>query len=207
MSHDLVFYTNPRSRGSIVQWALEEISCRYRTEILDYGTTMKAPAYLAINPMGKVPAITHGSQVVTEAAAICVYLAGAFPGAGLGPKPGHEGDYYRWLFFAAACAEPAILNHAEGWDPATPEQRTRFGYGSYEDAIDTLANWLKGRDHVAGSAFSAADIVVCSLLGFGMMGNRIDKRPEFTAYTTRHTARPAYLRAREIMQSQLLRAA
>ena len=202
MESELVFHTNPRSRGAVVQWALEEIGCPYRTEILDYATTMKSPAYLAINPMGKVPAIRHGNQIVTEAAAICAYLAGAFPQAGLLPRPGHEGAYFRWLFFAAACAEPAMMNRAAGWDPATPELQGRFGYGSYARAFDSLAAWLRGREYVAGPAFSAADIYVCSLLGFGMAFGMVDKRPEFEAYVAIHEARPAHRRAREITERQ-----
>jgi len=180
------------------------IGCPYRTEILDYSTTMKAAAYLAVNPMGKVPAITHGTQVVTEAAAICAYLAGAFPSAGLLPSSGHEGEYFRWLFFAAACAEPAAMNRAAGWDPATPELQTRFGYGSYDRVFVTLAAWLSGHAYVAGSTFTAADIYVCSLLSYGMFTGIIEKRGEFEKYTALHTARPAYRRSREIMQSQMV---
>src|SRR5512144_941226 len=101
MSNELVFYTNPMSRGRVVRWMLEEVGAPYRTEILDYATTMKGAAYLAINPMGKVPAIKHGDTVVTEGAAICAYLADAFPDAGLAPPLSDRGDYYRWLFFAA----------------------------------------------------------------------------------------------------------
>ena len=90
MADELVFYTNPRSRGRIVRWMLEEVGQPYRTEVLDYGTTMKAPAYLAINPMGKVPALAHGDAVVTECAAICAYLADAFPQAEPGAAAGRS---------------------------------------------------------------------------------------------------------------------
>src|ERR1700729_2872218 len=116
MSDELVFYTNPMSRGRIARWMLEEVGQPYRTETLDFGTTMKAPAYLAINPMGKVPAIRHGDTVVTEGAAICAYLADAFPQAGLAPPPGDRlrGPYYRWLFFAAGPVEAAASNKALG---------------------------------------------------------------------------------------------
>ena len=109
MTDELVFYTHPMSRGRIVRWMLEEVGLPYRTEILDYGTTMKAPAYLAINPMGKVPALRHGETIVTETAAICAYLADAFPAAGLAPPPGDRlrAPYYRWLFFAAGPLEAA----------------------------------------------------------------------------------------------------
>jgi glutathione S-transferase len=112
MTDELVFYTHPMSRGRIVRWMLEEAGCTYRTEIVEYGTNMKAPGYLAINPMGKVPAIRHGDTVVTEAAAICAYLADAFPAAGLAPPAGDplRGTYYRWLFFAAGPIEAAASN-------------------------------------------------------------------------------------------------
>lgn len=203
MNQELVFYTNPQSRGKVVQWLLEEIACPYRTEILEYSTTMKSSAYLAINPMGKVPTITHGTQIITETAAICAYLAGAFPSAGLLPRPGHEGEYFRWLFFAAACAEPAAMNRAAGWNTTTPELQTRFGYGSYDRAFETLAAWLSEHRHVAGSTFTAADIYVCNLLSYGMLTGIIEKRAEFEGYTALHTARPAYHRAREIMQGQI----
>jgi len=197
MSKDLIFYTNPQSRGGIVHWMLEEVGCPYRIEVLNYGTTMKAPDYLAINPMGKVPAIKHGDQVVTEAAAICAYLADAFPEAGLLPAPEHRGSYYRWLFFAAACMEPAMSNRAAGWDPATPELRGRFGYGSYAQTLDALSGWLKGRTYVAGDHFTAADVYLGSMLNFGMAFGVIEKRPEFEAYTAPLIARPAALRANE----------
>ncbi len=106
MTDELTFYTNPMSRGRIVRWMLEELGQPYTTQVLDYGTTMKAPAYLAVNPMGKVPAIRHGDTVVTEAAAICAYLADAFPQSGLAPPPGDHarGPYYRWMFYAAGPA-------------------------------------------------------------------------------------------------------
>src|ERR1044072_7174138 len=100
---ELVFYTNPMSRGRIIRWLLEEVGQPYRTELIDYGTTGKSPEYLAINPMGKVPTIVHGDTVITECGAICAYLADAFPEAGLAPQPGSKlrGPYYRWLFFGA----------------------------------------------------------------------------------------------------------
>ena len=101
MSDEIVFYTNPMSRGRTVRWMLEEVGAPYRVEVLEFGTTMKSPEYLAINPMGKVPAIRHGNAVVTESAAICAYLADAFPAAQMGPLPAMRAAYYRWLFFAA----------------------------------------------------------------------------------------------------------
>src|ERR1700758_1864260 len=139
MNDELVFYTHPMSRGRIVRWMLEEVGQPYRTEVLDYATTLKAPDYLRINPMGKVPAIRHGDIVVTEAAAICAYLADAFPQAGLAPPPGDRlrGTYYRWLFFAAGPVEAAVSNRALGF--VVPEGRERMmGYGSYADVMNAL---------------------------------------------------------------------
>src|SRR6266576_6243541 len=114
MTDELTFYTHPMSRGRVVRWMLEEIGQPYCTELLEYGTTMKAPAYLAINPMGKVPAIRHGDTVVTEAAAICAYLADAFPEAELAPAADERAPYYRWMFFAAGPLEMAVTNRALG---------------------------------------------------------------------------------------------
>ncbi len=193
-SADLVFYTNPQSRGGIVHWMLEEVGRPYSTRVLDYGTTMKAPDYLAINPMGKVPAIKHGATVVTEAAAICAYLADAFPEAGLAPDPRHRGDYYRWLFFTVGCLEPAASDHAVGWDPS-PEMEMRFGYGSYPRVLDTLSAWLEGRTYVAGERFTAADVLLASHLQWGMMSGMIEKRRVFEAYIEPHVNRPAAKRA------------
>jgi predicted DNA-binding transcriptional regulator YafY/glutathione S-transferase len=195
-SADLVFYTNPQSRGGIVHWMLEEIGRPYTVKVLDYGTTMKAPEYLAVNPMGKVPAIRHGETVVTEAAAICAYLADAFPEAGLAPEPRHRGDYYRWLFFTVGCLEPAASNHAIGWDP-TPDLEMRFGYGSYSRVLDTLAAWLDGRTYVAGDSFTAADVLLASHLQWGMMTGMIEKRRAFEVYIETHVHRPAAKRADE----------
>src|SRR5438477_1267490 len=117
MADELVLYSNPMSRGRVVRWMLEEIGEPYKVEVLDYASTMKGSDYLAINPMGKVPALRHGDAVVTETAAICAYLADAFPQAGLAPPHGDRlrGSYYRWLFFAAGPLESAAMNKALGF--------------------------------------------------------------------------------------------
>ena len=196
---ELVFYTNPQSRGQIVRWMLEEIGAPYRAEILDYATTMKQPAYLAINPMGKVPAIAHRGVVVTEGAAICAYLADAFPESGLAPAPGDpaRGPYYRWLFFAAGPLEAATSNAAFQFQ--APEAAARsLGYGTVEATLDTLESALSGQTYLAGGAFSAADLYLSAYLGFLMKFDLIAKRPAFEAYTAVHAARPAAARAREI---------
>ena len=135
------FYTNPRSRGAIVRWMLEEVGQPYETQILDYGTTMKAPEYLALNPMGKVPAIVHDGVVVTEGAAICTYLAETFPEAGLAPTAAERGAYYRWMFFGAGPVEAAVTNKALGVQ-VPPERKGAVGYGSLEEVVATLEGRL-----------------------------------------------------------------
>jgi glutathione S-transferase len=199
MTDELVFYTNPMSRGRIVRWMLEEVGQPYRTELLDYGTTMKAPEYLAINPMGKVPALRHGDTVVTEGAAICCYLADAFPAAGLAPAPGDRlrGPYYRWLFFAAGPLEAATTNQALGLE-VPPERRAMVGYGSLADVIATFEAALGAQEYLVGNRFSAADIYVGSHIGWGMRFGTIGKRPAFERYFERIAARPAAVRARAI---------
>lgn len=198
MADELVFYTNPQSRGRIVRWMLEEVGQPYRTEILDYATTLKAPAYLAINPMGKIPALTHGREVVTECAAICAYLADAFPQAGLAPPPGDPGRaaYYRWLFFGAGPLEAATTNKAAGFE-APPERARMMGYGTYATTMDTLEKAVSS-GYVAGDRFSAADVYIGSQLNWGLRFGTMDKRPAFERYVGQVLTRPAYLRANEI---------
>ena len=199
MTEDLVLYTHPMSRGRIVRWMLEEIGQDYRTELLEYGTTMKAPDYLAINPMGKVPALRHGAALVTECAAICAYLADAFPEAGLAPPPGDplRGAYYRWLFFAAGPVEAAASNKALGFE-VPEERRGTVGYGCMADVVSTLEAAVSAGDHILGAQFSAADVYLGSHIGWGMSFGTLDKRPAFEDYWARISARPAAVRAREI---------
>jgi glutathione S-transferase len=199
MSDELVFYTNRRSRGRIVRWMLEEVGQPYRTEVLEYGATMKAPAYLAINPMGKVPALRHGDAVVTEGAAICCYLADAFPDAGLAPPPGDRlrGPYYRWMFFAAGPLEAAATNKAFGFEvPA--ERKGMVGYGTLADVMSVLESALSRPAYLVGDRFTAADLYIGSHIGWGMSFGTIEKRPAFERYVERISARPAAIRAREI---------
>lgn len=199
MADELVFYTNPRSRGRIVRWMLEEIGQPYRTEVLDYGTTMKAPTYLAINPMGKVPALRHGDMVVTEAAAICAYLADAFPQAGLAPPHGDRlrGPYYRWLFFAAGPVEAAVSNKTFGFVVPSEREGT-IGYGSFQRVMDTLEQAVSGGNYLVGDKFTAADVYAGSQIGFGLMFKTFEPRPAFQHYWQRISVRPAYARARAL---------
>jgi glutathione S-transferase len=193
-----LFYTHPMSRRRIVRWMLEEIRQLYRTELLDYDTTMKAAAYLAINPMGKVPAIRHGDVVVTEAAVICAYLADVFPEAGLAPPPGDRlrGPYNRWRFFAAGPVEAARTNMAMGF--VVPRGRERMmGYGRFEDVVNVLEEAVSQSEYLVGDSFTA-DLYLGSGIGFGMQFSTIEKRPAFERYWRRLSARPAALRAKEI---------
>lgn len=194
MSRDIVFYTNPMSRGRIVRWMLEETGVSYRTEWLEYGSAMKSPEYLAINPMAKVPAIVHGKVVVTECAAICAYLADAFPGAGLAPPVDQRGAYYRWLFFAAGPVEAAVTSKVLEVEP-TEKQQAVLGWGSLERVLDTLEQALDGREWIAGDRFSAADVYVGAQIGFGLQFGTIGKRPAFVDYWQRLSGREAHRRA------------
>jgi len=199
MAEDLIFYTNPMSRGRIVRWMLEEVGRPYRTEVLEFGTTMKSPDYLAFNPMGKVPTILHKGTVITEAAAICAYLADAFPEAGLAPPQGDQrrGPYYRWMFFAAGPVEAALSNKAFGFE--VPAERERMiGYGSLGAVVNALEYAVTQSEYIAGDRFSAADVYVGSQIGWGMMFGTLEKRPAFEAYWQRISSRPAAIRAREI---------
>lgn len=197
MSTDLVFYTNPMSRGRVARWMLEEVGAPYETKVLDYASSMKAPEYLAINPMGKVPAIVHKGRTVAETAAICAYLADAFPNAGLAPAFDDRADYYRWLFFTAGPVEAAFSNKAAGFIPDADKQRM-FGYGNFDLALDTLENAVNGKEFIAGNRFSAADVYVASMLAFMMGFKLLEPRPAFSAYVERLELRPAWKRAKEI---------
>ena len=196
MAEELVLYSNPMSRGRIARWMLEEVGAPYRTEMLDFGV-MKSPDYLAVNPMGKVPAIKHGKTVVTECAAICAYLADAFPDANLAPPQDDRADYYRWLFFAAGPLEYAASNKAFGLQvPANRE--AAVGYGTYEVTLDTLEKAVTAKPYIAGDKFSAADVYVGSHIAWGMQFGSIEKRPTFEAYWKKLESRPAHVRATEL---------
>ena len=197
MAEELVFYTNPMSRGRIARWMLEEVGEPYRTEVLDYGPAMRTPEFLAINPMGKVPAIRHGDAVVSESAAICAYLADAFPGAGLAPPTDRRAAYYRWLFFAAGPLEAAVMDRLLGLEPP-PEERPRVGYGDFATVMDMLEHAVKGGGYVAGERFTAADVYVGAHVNWGLFIKSIEARPAFADYWARLSERPAYRRSAEI---------
>ncbi len=188
----LTFYTNPQSRGRIVRWMLEEIGEPYDTVVLDYGAAMNSDEYLAINPMGKVPAVVMDGHVVTECAAICTWLAETFPKAGL--QGDDRASFLRWMFFAAGPLEAAVTNRA--LEVVVPPGKSGFvGYGSFERAVDTLAGALEGRDWLGGSSFSAVDVYVGAQVIWGLQFGTLPDRPAFAAWRDRLVARPAYIRA------------
>ncbi len=198
MADEIVFYSNPMSRGRIVHWMLEEVGAPYRYELVNFETRAhKQPAYLAVNPMGKLPAIVHRGTVVTECAAICAYLADAFPAAGLAPAPDNpvRGTYYRWMFFGAGCLEPAVIDRMLS-RPA-PSRPAALSYGCYEDAVATLEKALSPGPYILGERFSAADVYIGAQIGFGLMTKALEARPAFQDYLARLEQRPAWRRFTE----------
>ena len=193
MTAPLTFYTHPMSRGRVSRWMLEETGLPYDTVLLDYGSTMKAPEYLAINPMGKVPALKHGDMVITEQAAICMYLADLVPEKKLAPPVGSpaRGSYYRWISFMAPL-EQLMVSKASG--AALPDARMA-GFGTEKDLLDTLEAALKDREYLAGDTFTAADLLVAAYVGWYLQFKLLEPRPAFVAFAARHQQRPAALRA------------
>ncbi|HPQ97336.1 MAG: glutathione S-transferase family protein [Thiothrix sp.] len=196
---NLTLYTNPQSRGLIAHWMLEELGEPYETVWLDYATSMQAPEYLAVNPMGKVPALKHGDALVTETAAICAYLADTFPAKNLIPPAGspQRATYYRWLFFAAGPVEQAVVTRSQKWS-VTPEQEGFLGFGNYNKTISTLRSALQPGPYICGEQFTAADVYVGSHISWGLLFGTIEKHPDFEAYAQRLYARPAYQRTQQL---------
>ncbi len=197
MTSEIDFYTNPMSRGQIARWALEEVGALYRQHILGYGDTMKGADFLAINPMGKVPAIVDDGAVVTECAAICAYLALRFPEAGLLPEVRERAAYFRWLFFAAGPIEQAVTTKAMGWE-VSAERQMSVGFGDVERPLDVLDAYLATNDYVCGARFTAADIYVGSQVIWGLQFGTIAHRDHLAAYAARLTPRAAYQKAKAI---------
>jgi glutathione S-transferase len=205
MTDELVFYTNPMSRGRIVRWMLEEVGAPYRTEVLEYGDAMKSDAFLAVNPMGKVPAIQHNGKVVTETAAICAYLADAFPEAGLAPPAAERAAYYRWLFYFAGVVEAAVVNRRLGFE--VPQDAERMvGYGNFAAVLNAIESAVTASVYIAGDSFTAADVYCGSHVGWSMHHDSIERRPAFEDYFGRISARPACVRAAELDDALVKRA-
>lgn len=195
MNEPVVLYYNPMSRARIVHWLLEELGVPYRLELLSFDKhEHKTPQFLAINPMGKLPTISDNGVVVTEAAAICTYLADNYPRAQLAPAL-HDparGTYLRWLFFGAGCVEPAMVDRM--FSRAAVDRPSTLGYGSYENVMDTLEGALKPGPFILGDRFSAADVYIGSQIGWGLMTKSVEPRPTFLSYVARNAERPAFKR-------------
>ena len=198
MADEVTFYHNPKSRSQMAHWMLEEAGAPYRIEPIEFGTKTggnRAPEFLKINPMGKLPTIIHRGVTVTETAAICLYLADAFPRAGLAPAldDPQRGTYYRWMVFPASVFEPAMLDVLM----KRPEvSKKTAGHGSYEDALSGFRAALANGPYILGEKFSAADVYLGSELRFGMMFGAPNLKDEklFCDYVARLEERPALKR-------------
>ena len=192
----LTLYHAAPSRSSIVRWMLEEIGEPYEIQLLSLSKgENRAPDYLAVNPMGKVPALRHGDAVITEAAAICAYLADEFPRAKLNVPLGdaRRGPYFKWLFFGPSCIEPAMMDRA--FPRKEEARRAALGYGDFDTVIKVVADAVARGPYILGEQFTAADVVIGSTLRFGMLFKLLPEQPEFTVYTGRLAQRPALQRA------------
>jgi len=193
MSRELVFYTNPQSRGRIVRWMLEELGQPYRTEALAYGAAMKAPEYRVINPMGKVPAIRHGEALITEQVAIYIYLADLFPEAGLTPTldDPRRGPYLRWIAYYGSSFEPALIDKFMQREPAPV---TQSPYADYDTMLAALEAQLSKGPYLLGERMTAADVLWGVAFSWTMMFGIVPKKDVFVRYADRMTARPAFQR-------------
>lgn len=194
---ELIFYTNPQSRGRIVRWMLEETGADYGTKVVEYGADMKSEPFISINPMGKVPAIVHNNNVVTETPAILSYLADAFPEAMLAPALKQRHDYYRCLFFAAGPLESAILNSTMGFELPEKNEATS-GYGTLDLCVKVLSLLIQKAPYVCGDSFTAADVYLGSHIGWGMQFGTLPETAEFKSYFDKVSNREAYQRANDL---------
>jgi glutathione S-transferase len=198
MSDEIIFYHSPMSRARMIHWMLEEVGAPYRVELVNLTKgEQKLPAFLAVNPMGKLPAIVHRGVVITETGAICTYLADAFPAAGLAPRLDDpaRGTYLRWMFFGAGCVDPGMIDRM--LQRPVPERSAALGYGTYQSMSDVLEKAITPGPYILGSKFSAVDVYIGSQINFGTMTKALDPRPSFAAYAARLAQRPAFKRFME----------
>ncbi|MBX9845288.1 MAG: glutathione S-transferase family protein [Xanthobacteraceae bacterium] len=193
---DLTLYHASPSRSSVTLWMLEELGEPYDIKLLKLSEgDQQKPDYLAVNPMGKVPTLKHKDVVITEAAAICTYLADAFPQKKLNVPIGdpRRGPYLKWLFFGPSCFEAAVTDRAA---PRKEEaRRAMLGYGDFDTTMNVVAKAVEKGPWILGDQFTAADVIIGSNVRWGTMFNLVPRRPEFDAYAARIAARPATQRA------------
>ena len=192
----LTLYHAAPSRSSVTLWMLEELGHPYDLKLINLqaGENLK-PDYLAINPMGKVPALKHGDTIITELAAICTYLADEFPDAKLNVPAGtpRRGVYLKWLFFGPGCLEPAVIDRAAPRKEGA--RRAMLGYGDFDTTMNVIAEAVEKGPWLMGGQFTAADVVIGANIRWGMMFKMIPERKEFIDYAARIAARPAAQRA------------
>ena len=190
----LVLYHHPLSRAANVVWTLEEVGVPYELRYVDLmAGAHKVPQVLALNPMGKLPILTDGEIVVTEGAAIALYLGDRYAYQRLAPAVDdpRRGTYLRWSLFAPSVIEPGSMAKAAGW----AFKESAAGWGSYEAMLASMESAIAGRDFVLGDTFSMADVVFGGTLRYMLAFKMVEHRPAFTAYAERLTARPAWQRA------------
>lgn len=194
----LTLYTNPMSRGRVVRWMLEEIGEPYNAVSMEFGPATQSEDFLALNPMGKLPVLTHGDAVVTETVAVCAYLADAFPQAKLAP-PANDAEaraaYHRWLYFVAGPFESAIADKMLGVEDIPQDKQGFVGYGNYDKTVKTLEALVANKTYIAGDGFTTADLVMTAYLDFYMQWKVLPSLPAFVAYVDKHNNRPAAVRA------------
>lgn len=194
----VTFFHAPNSRSSVTRALLEELGVPFDLVTLNLGIDeQRTPEYLAINPMGKVPAVRHAGTLITEQPAILMYLADLYPGRNLAPAIGDplRGAYLRWMVFYGSCFEPAIMDRSQD---RPPPPRTQSGYGSYDDVMRVLAAQLATGPWLLGERFTAADVLWGLALNYGFMFKLVPELPVFHAYVDRVLARPAIKRAFEL---------
>ena len=195
MSQYSLYYC-PQTRCRTALWMLEELGVNYQLVPVNIRNEIESEAFASISPMRKVPALRVGDELITETAAICLYLADAHPNAGFAPGANEAGraSLLRWMFFGSAVVEPAAFDKASGRDAPSGA----LGWGNWDRVTATLRQALEGRDHLVNDRFTAADVVLGATMGFLMNFNMMEKDPVFVSYVERLTSRPAFIKANDI---------
>ncbi len=194
----ITLFHSPQSRSAGALILCEELGADYELHVLNLKRgEQREPAYLAINPMGKVPAIVHHGALVTEQGAVYTYLADLYPEAGITPVIGDplRGPYLRWLFYYGSSFEPALIDRSMKREPAPPSSSP---YGDYETMLKTLTDQLARGPYLLGERFTAADVLWGTALRWTTMFNLVPETPVVTAYIDRVASRPAVARAAKI---------